>query len=67
MRSDKFGSQIDKKSKTWFFTLPNMYVSWMEQEKFWSHSFHLQHSGSLQTKIDQRGDPTKMNFDNFQL
>ena len=36
-------------------------------EKFWSHSFHLSNSGILQTRKDQRGDPTKMNFDIFQI
>ena len=35
--------------------------------KFWSHSFHLQNSGILQTRMEQRWDPMKMNFDNFQL
>ena len=37
--------------------------------KFWSHSFHLQNSGVLQTSMDQRrgGDLMKMNFDNFQI
>ena len=33
--------------------------------KFWSNSFHLQNSAILQTRMDQRGDPMKMNFDNF--
>ena len=31
MRSDKFGSQLDWKSKTWFFTFLNVYVSWSRQ------------------------------------
>ena len=35
--------------------------------KFWSHSFHLQNSGILQTRVDQRADPMKLNFDNFQI
>ena len=33
MRSDKFGSQLDRKSKTWFFTFLNVYVSWIERDK----------------------------------
>ena len=33
--------------------------------KFWSHSFHLQNSGILQTRMDQRGDSIKMYFDIF--
>ena len=32
-----------------------------------SHSFYLQNSGILRTRIDQRGDPMKINFDNFQM
>ena len=35
--------------------------------KFWSHSFHLQNSGILQTRMDQRVDPMKTNFDIFQM
>ena len=35
--------------------------------KSWSHSFHLQNSGILQTRIGQIGDPMKINFDNFQM
>ena len=33
MRSDKFGSQLDGKDKTWFFTLLNVYVSWIRRDK----------------------------------
>ena len=33
MRSDKFSSQLDRKSKTWFFTFPNVYLSWIERDK----------------------------------
>ena len=33
MRSDKFGSQLDWKCKTWFFTFLNVYVSWIERGK----------------------------------
>ena len=33
MGSDKFGSQLDRKSKTCSFTFLNMYVSWIEREK----------------------------------
>ena len=35
--------------------------------KFEYNSFHLQNSGILQTRIDQKGDPMKLNFDNFQM
>ena len=33
MRSDRFGSQLDRKCKTWFFTFLNVYVSWTERDK----------------------------------
>ena len=33
----------------------------------WSHSFHLQNSGILQTRKDLRGGPRKMNFDIFKI
>ena len=33
MRSDKFGSQLDRESKTWLFTFLNVYVSWIEWDK----------------------------------
>ena len=35
--------------------------------KFWSHSFHIQNSGILQTKRDQSGEHMKTNFDIFQI
>ena len=34
--------------------------------KFWSHSFHFQNSGILLTRMDQREDTMKTNFDIFQ-
>ena len=66
MRSDKFGSRLNRKGKIWFFTFLNDFVSWIGT-KFWSNSFHLQNSCILQTKMDQREDTMKMNFDNFQI
>ena len=35
--------------------------------KFWSHSFSFQNSSILQTRMKQREDFMKMNFDNFQI
>ena len=32
LKSDKFGSQLDKKNKTWFLTFPNVYVSWIKRQ-----------------------------------
>ena len=68
MRSDKFGSQLDRKSKTWFFTLLNVYVSRIERDKILISQLSLQkNSGILKTRMDQRGDPMKINFDIFQI
>ena len=33
--------------------------------KFSSDSFHLRNSGNFETKMNQRGDLMKTNFDNF--
>ena len=35
--------------------------------KLWSHSFQLQNSGILQTRMNQRGNPIKINFDILQI
>ena len=32
-RPEKFGSQLDGKNKTWFFTFLNMYVTWIRRDK----------------------------------
>ena len=48
------------------FILSSMCIfSESNRTKSQSHSFHLQNSGILQTRRDQRGDPMKINFDNF--
>ena len=57
-------SQLDRKSKTCFFTFLNVCMfPEMNVTKSESHSFHLQKSGILQTRMDSM----KMNFDNFQI
>ena len=33
MRSDKFGSQLDRKSKTCFFNFLNLYIFWIKRGK----------------------------------
>ena len=67
MRSDKLGSQLDRKSKTFFFTFFNVlfYFPESKKTKFSCCSFHLQISDILQTRMDQSGDHMKINFDNF--
>ena len=59
MRSDKFGSPLNSKSKTWFLTFLDLYVSESNKTKFWPHSFNLQNSSILQTRMDQKGTPWK--------
>ena len=38
MRSEKFGSQIDRKIKTWFFTFLNKYASWVNMGQNSDHT-----------------------------
>ena len=54
---ESFGiySQLVRKSKTCFFTIVNVYVSWIEGTKSLLHSFYLQNLGILQPRLDQRG------------
>ena len=59
MRSEKFGSQLERKSKFWFlFSLMCMFPE-SNETKFWSRSLHLQSSGILQTRVDERRTPWK--------
>ena len=55
MRLEKFGSQLDRKSKTCFFIFLMCIFPELNETKFWSHSFHLKHLGILQTRMDQMG------------
>ena len=67
MRSDKFGSQLERKSKTWFFTFLNVYVSWIERDKILISQLT---PPKFRYFADQNGwkeDPMKMNFGNFQI
>ena len=57
MRSEKIGFQLNWKSKTWIFTFLNVYVSWIERGRTLI---------SQPTRMDQRGNPKKMNFDIFE-
>ena len=38
MTSDKFGSQIDRKIRTWFFTFLNKYASWVKMGQNSNHT-----------------------------
>ena len=50
MRSEKFGSQLERKSKTWFFTLLNMFTAkgFSETRPFMHLSKHIFRSQQLQ-------------------
>ena len=63
MRSDKFGSQHDWKSKTWFFTFLNVCVSWIERDKILISQLS---PPKFRYFVDQK-DPMKMNFEIFQI
>ena len=65
MRSDKFGSQLDWESKTWFFTFFNVYVSWIERDKILISQLSPQNSGILQTRMYQWSRPHKNEFWHF--
>ena len=67
MRSEKFVSQLDRKVKSGFLLSLMCIFCKSNGSKFWSHGFHLQNSSFLQTKMEQKGNPTKMNFDSFQI
>ena len=67
---ENFGiySQRDRKSKTWFLTFLSVYISWFEwMGKILISQLSPPNLGILQTRMDQKGDPMKMNFDNFQM
>ena len=60
-----------KKSKSWVLLSSMCMFPQLNGTKFWYHNFHLQNSGALQTRIDQKGynefwklSNTKMNTTN---
>ena len=67
MTSDKFGSQLERKNKTWFFTLLNVYVSWIERGKILISQLTPPKFRYFADQNGQKEDPMKMNFGNFQI
>ena len=51
-------------AKISLYFILNVYVSWLDGTKSYSHSFYLQNSGILHTRMGT--DPTKVNLENFQ-
>ena len=67
MRSDKFGSQLDRKSKTWFFTFLNVYVSWIDRDKILISQLSPPKFRYFADQNGPKGDPMKTNFEFFQI
>ena len=67
MRSSKLGSQLDRKSKTWFFTFLYVYVSWIERDKTLISEPSPPKFRYFADQNGRKTDPLKMNFDNFQV
>ena len=66
--SDKFGSQLNRKSKIWFFTFLNVYVSWIERGKFLISQFTPPKFRYFADQNRRKEDLMKINFDNnFQM
>ena len=65
---ENFGiyAQFYRKSKTWFFNF-NVYVLWIERNKILISQLSPPKFRYFAEQRDQRGDPMKMNFDNFQM
>ena len=66
MSSGKFGSQLERKSKTWFITFLYEYVSWVEQDKILFSQLTPPKFRYFADQNGQKEDPTKMNSGNFQ-
>ena len=60
-------SQLDWKSKTWCFTLLNVYVSWIERHKITISQLSPPKFRHFATRMNQRGNPIKINFDVLQI
>ena len=67
MTSYKFGSQLDWKNETGFLLSLMCVFPESSATQSWFHRFHLQNSSIFQTRMNQMGDPMKMNFDIFQM
>ena len=56
--------QLDRKSKTWFFTFLNVYVSWIKQGKILISQFSPSKFRCFADQNRSKGNPVKTNFDN---
>ena len=64
---DHFGiySQLDRKSKTWFFIFLNVYVSWIELDKILISQLSPPKFRYFADQNGPKGDPIKIIFHNF--
>ena len=67
MKSDKFGSQLERKSKTWFFTFLNVYMSWIKLDKILISQPTSSKFRYFEDENGRNEDPMKRNFGNFQI
>ena len=67
MRSEKFGSELYRKSNIWFFTFLNVYVSWIKRDKILISQLSPPIFRYFVTRMDQRQEPMKIKFENFQI
>ena len=65
MRSEKFCSQLDWKSKAWFFTFLNVYWTWIEQDKGLISQLLPSKFRYFADQNGPKGDHMKTNFDAF--
>ena len=62
MGSDKFGSQLDRKSKTFFFIFLNVYVSWNEWDKIMISQLSPAKFRYFSDQSGPKGDFMEMNY-----
>ena len=67
LKNLKFILNLIEKVKPGFLLFSMCLLPESNGTKFQSHSFHLENPGILHARMDQRGDPIKMNFNNFQM
>ena len=60
-------NSIKKVKSVFFFIFFDFYVSWIKRDKILISQLSPSNSRILQTRIDQRGDPIKTNFEIFQI
>ena len=60
-------SQINRRSKTCFFIFLNVYLSWIERDKILISQLSPPTFTYFADHNEPKGEPMKMNFDNFQM